>query len=145
MKFTLSALASAFLVGSTFAQRTSIGFPFDGATVQAGTNIIVEIDRPNFLSGAEEVAVVLGLLHCPSVASCLPPEASLGTILYNGPYDPEYHSNAPPSKPPHQNFTVAIPSTFVKGTAQLAAFHVSLVGASRGPFTEINNITVNVQ
>jgi hypothetical protein len=51
----------------------------------------------------------------------------MGTILYNGPFKPEYHES---SQPPYQNFSVNIPEAIGKGTAQLNIAHVSLVGVS---------------
>ena len=68
-----------------------------------------------------------------------------------------------PSKPPHQNFTVLVPSSIEKGPAQLGVFHVSLVGVSflfwgaffkcnqlyrqagPEPFSEVLNITLVIQ
>ncbi|KAF8157503.1 hypothetical protein BJ912DRAFT_866971, partial [Pholiota molesta] len=95
------------------------------------------------LSGSTEVAVVLAIVSCHNT-TCLPPDDILGSILYNGPYNPQFSSTAH-SKPPHQNFTVTIPASIGKGRAQLAAFHVSLIGAGPEPFSETKNITLIVQ
>jgi hypothetical protein len=51
----------------------------------------------------------------------------MGTILYNGPFKPEYHES---DQPPYQNFSVNIPEAIGKGKAQLNVAHVSLVGVS---------------
>ncbi|KAJ3504900.1 hypothetical protein NLJ89_g7697 [Agrocybe chaxingu] len=93
--------------------------------------------------GSTEVAIVIGLNPCQN-GNCLPASDILGHILYNGPYDPNYSQNAL-FKPPHQNFTVTIPPEVQPGLAQLAVFHVSLIGAGPAPFNEIQNITVDVQ
>jgi len=50
----------------------------------------------------------------------------MGRILYNGPFDPQYHE---PYNPPYENFTVQIPSNMV-GTALIGVAHVTLVGVS---------------
>ena len=46
MKFALTSLFSALLVGCTAAQRIAIGYPADRTTAAAGSKITVEIDRP---------------------------------------------------------------------------------------------------
>lgn len=150
MKLAFSSLFSALLVGWAAAQRVAIGFPVDRTAATAGSNIIVEIDRPvclsslsgnlsdltlvNFnsqdtLSASTEVAVVIAINSCHNT-TCIPPADILGSILYNGPYSPKFQPTAPASLPPHQNFTVTIPAALPKGPAQLAVFHVSLIGVS---------------
>ncbi|KDR82928.1 hypothetical protein GALMADRAFT_206658 [Galerina marginata CBS 339.88] len=145
MKFSFSTASLSLLLGSISAlsQSIRIGFPSDGASVHAGSKLTVEVDRPDTLTGSTEVAVVIALNSCHNT-TCIPPKDILGSILYNGPYNPQFQSTAPPSKPPHQNFTVTIPSAIGKGRAQLAVFHVSLVGAGPEPITEIKNVTLNV-
>ncbi|GLB41551.1 hypothetical protein LshimejAT787_1001510 [Lyophyllum shimeji] len=139
--FPAVAALSAFLAGVS-AQSINIGYPQDGATVQAGSNLTVEIDRPNTLSGSTEIAVVIGVQSCAS-SPCHSPADGLGNILYNGGYKPQY--NQPPdSKPPHQNFTVTIPSTLAKGKALLGVAHMTLIGAGAAPILETRNITLNV-
>ncbi|TFK34054.1 hypothetical protein BDQ12DRAFT_690313 [Crucibulum laeve] len=133
-------LATLFSV--VFAQRAAIGFPNDGTSVTAGSKLLVEIDRGNSLSASQEVAIVIGLQSCPSSA-CAAPSDIMGSILYNGPFAPKLQANAT-FKPPHQNFTVTIPSTIAKGKAQLGVVHVSLIGAGQAPFLETFNITLNV-
>ncbi|KAJ7080584.1 hypothetical protein B0H15DRAFT_953455 [Mycena belliarum] len=145
MKFLSYLGMPALLATTAFAQRIAIGAPLDGASVTAGSSITVEVDRPDTLTGSREVAIVIGFLSCSSFpASCPPPSEIIGSILYNGPYDPEFHTNVSFSKPPHQNFTVTVPPAARKGVAQLSVTHFSLVGAGPFPFLETVNITVNV-
>ncbi|KJA23220.1 hypothetical protein HYPSUDRAFT_201519 [Hypholoma sublateritium FD-334 SS-4] len=144
MKLALSALLSALLVGCAAAQRVAVGFPADRTAAAAGSSITVEIDRPDTLSASTEVAVVIAINSCHNT-TCIPPADILGSILYNGPYSPKFQPTAPASLPPHQNFTVTIPAALPKGPAQLAVFHVSLIGAGPEPFTEIQNITLIIQ
>ncbi|KAJ7449190.1 hypothetical protein FB451DRAFT_1053488 [Mycena latifolia] len=146
MKFLSSVALSAMFATAAFAQNVAIGAPANGASVKAGSNITVEVDRPDTLTGSTEVAVVIGFFSCvPFPQGCPPPSEIIGNVLYNGPYDPEFHTNVTPSKPPYQNFTVTIPASARTGPAQLSVTHLSLVGAGPFPFLESLNITVNVQ
>ncbi|KAJ7479696.1 hypothetical protein FB451DRAFT_1086261 [Mycena latifolia] len=146
MKFLSSLALGATLVSTAFAQGIAIGAPADGSTVTAGSNITVEVDRPDTLTPSTEVALVIGFLSCvPFPAGCPPASEDLGNILYNGPYDPEFHPSVSVSKPPHQNFTVTIPASAATGPAQLSVTHFSLVGAGPFPFLQTVNITLNVE
>ncbi|KAJ7023070.1 hypothetical protein C8F04DRAFT_970561 [Mycena alexandri] len=128
MKFFSSLIFSTLLATTAFAQSAAIGAPADGSSVQAGSNITVEVDRPDTLTGSTEVAVVIGFLSCNGRPACPAASEVLGSILYNGPFNPQFVTGV--SRPPHQNFTVTIPSTFPSGPAQLAVSHFSLVGVS---------------
>ncbi|KAJ7769220.1 hypothetical protein DFH07DRAFT_769116 [Mycena maculata] len=145
MKFFSSLFMSAMLVTTAFAQTADIGAPAPGTTVTAGSNLTVEVDRPDSLTGSTEVAVVIGFLSCvPFPDGCPPASDILGDILYDGSYDPQFHTNVTPTKPPYQNFTVTIPASAEAGTAQISVAHFSLVGAGPFPFLETLNVTVNV-
>ncbi|KAJ7434501.1 hypothetical protein B0H11DRAFT_2040660 [Mycena galericulata] len=147
MKLFSSLIMSIMLATAAFAQSCDIGAPADGATVTPGTNITVEVDRPDTLTGSTEVAVVIGFLSCGGfyAQNCPPPSEILGEILYLGPYDPEFqYGPGLPNKPPYQNFTVAIPASAPTGPAQISVIHFSLVGASLGPYLQCLNVTVNV-
>ncbi|KAL0948257.1 hypothetical protein HGRIS_010853 [Hohenbuehelia grisea] len=124
------------------AQRIQFGFPAEGTSIPAGSNLTIEIDRPDTLSASKEVALVLGLQTCAE-APCPPPDSALGTTLYSGGFDPQFQIEST-GKPPHQNFTVFVPPTTPKGTAQLSAMHLSLIGAGPMPFMELKNITINI-
>ncbi|KAG6902359.1 hypothetical protein C0995_001156 [Termitomyces sp. Mi166 len=145
MKFKLTFIAATIsvLIFAAEAQRAAIGYPPDGTSITAGSELTVEVDRGNSLSSSTEVAVVIAVLSCPT-SGCLPVGDGMGTVLYNGGYDPQYHPEAPFYKPPHQNFTVTIPSTIPKGKAQLGVVHLSLIGALLAPFIETLNVTLNV-
>ncbi|KAJ6461092.1 hypothetical protein C8R45DRAFT_842449 [Mycena sanguinolenta] len=140
----LSVLSLSAMLTTAFAQGVVIGAPADGSTVRRGSKITVEINRPDTLTGSTEIAIVIGFLFCGKspTSKCPPPSEILGTILYNGSYQPEFHSGD--AKPPYQNFTVSIPTSASPGKAQLGVAHFSLVGASQFPFLEIFNITLNV-
>lgn len=51
----------------------------------------------------------------------------MGTILYNGPFNPQRYET---SLPPYQNFTMQVPSSVPIGTALIGVAHFSLVAVS---------------
>lgn len=127
--FTLAAL-----VATAFAQGIAIGGPLEGSSISPGSNITVEVDRPNTLTGSQEVAIVIGLLSCASRGTCDTFDVTevIGSILYVGPYAPAYQPATPGIawKPPYQNFSVQVPVGIPKGPASLTVSHFSLVGVS---------------
>jgi len=135
-----AALAS-LLATSAAAQGIQIGAPVDGSSVQAGQSLVVEVDRPDTLTGSQEVAIVIAINNCDS--TCRSPSDVLGHILYTGPYNPQFQSGSG-GKPPYQNFTVDLPSSLTQGKAILSVTHLSLVGAGPFPLFQIVNSTVNV-
>ncbi|KAJ4482014.1 hypothetical protein J3R30DRAFT_3699343 [Lentinula aciculospora] len=149
MKFVVSTtvLQNVFITLLAFtqtvlAQNVIVGLPTDESTVPAGSNLTVRIDRPDTLSGSTEVALVMGISPCGSLP-CPGPSNILGTILYNGPFNPQF-SIPSNSLPPHENFTVSIPEGFVKGRTQFGVLHVSLIGAGLAPFLETLNTTLMI-
>ncbi|RDX50212.1 hypothetical protein OH76DRAFT_1555756 [Lentinus brumalis] len=167
-----SIIALATLAASALAQSVNIGAPADMSTVTPGNNITVQVNRPvgvphtpfnptrpapprltaiqNTLTGSEEVAIAIGLFPCSGAdgqpASCAGTNTTgvLGTVLYNGPYEPQYADGAP-SLPPHQNFSIQVPATFKSGQVSLGVAHFALVGASMMPIYEFVNTTLVVQ
>ena len=140
-----SLFALFFFATAAFAQSATIGLPAYNQTVSPGQDLIVQVQRPvclslcfptgnrlrffgsqNSLTGSEEVAVVIGVQSCPN-RPCTPPSDFMGTILYNGQFDPQYHEVY---LPPYQNITVQVPSSIPEGTALIGVAHVTLVGVS---------------
>jgi hypothetical protein len=72
------------------------------------------------------MAVAIGFSSCAS-SPCHTPEEVMGTILYNGPFDPVYHES---SQPPYENFTVTVPESAAKGKGQINVAHATLIGVS---------------
>ncbi|KAL0568446.1 hypothetical protein V5O48_013534 [Marasmius crinis-equi] len=144
MKFFGSALLAALAATSVAAQKANIAVPTNGTDVQAGSNITIEVDRPNFQSSAQEVAIVLGLTSCADASKpCVgPQDGGIGKILYQGPFDPQYGDYY--ALPPHQNFTLSIPADTAKGSALLSLTQFTLIGASLGPTLLYDVIQVNV-
>ncbi|KAM5538575.1 hypothetical protein V8D89_007604 [Ganoderma adspersum] len=131
MKFAIALVAFA---ASALAQHIEVGAPNNFAEVKAGSKITVEVDRPNSLTGSTEVGIAIGLWPCggpKGTSKCASTDVSqvLGNVVYTGSYKPEYDSNAP-TKPPHQNFEITVPSSFSKGEVSLGVAHLSLVGGS---------------
>ncbi|TFK49566.1 hypothetical protein OE88DRAFT_1662087 [Heliocybe sulcata] len=139
-----SVFVLACLAASAMAQSIDIGAPANGSLVSSGTNIVVEVDRPDTLTGSQEVAIVIAIRSCFG-GVCANPADVLGSILYTGSFNPAFTSEpGTGSKPPHQNISVAIPSTLQSGPATLSVTHLSLVGAGPFPLFEIKNVTLNV-
>ncbi|THU95207.1 hypothetical protein K435DRAFT_798290 [Dendrothele bispora CBS 962.96] len=120
--FTILSLAAVSL-----AQSANIGFPTDGTSVPAGSSLNVDVIRPDTISSSEEAGIVLGLASCgQNPQGCLPASATMGQVLYNGDFNPQFGNEFQP----HQNITVQIPADFPKGPAQLNFAHFFLLGAS---------------
>jgi hypothetical protein len=80
------------------------------------------------------MGVAIGLSSCES-SPCRDADEVLGTILYNGPFKPEYHES---SLPPYENFTVTVPASATLGKSQINIAHAALIGVSRSvTFVEI--------
>lgn len=75
------------------------------------------------------MAVAIGITSC-AANGCRPSGDVLGTVLYNGLFDPVYHET---SLPPYENFTVKVPTDLKKGKAQINIAHATLIGVSEVP------------
>ena len=64
----------------------------------------------------------------------------LGTTLYKGGFDPEFRTAPTTGLPPHQNFTVFVPTTIAQGPAVLTLSHFSLVGVGYIPYNADCNL-----
>ncbi|KIM57491.1 hypothetical protein SCLCIDRAFT_130440 [Scleroderma citrinum Foug A] len=140
MKPILRWLALLLLAAVACAQSVVIGYPPNGYTVSPGASLTVQIQRSNSLTGSEEVAIVIGFQSC-GTNGCISPSSFMGQILYNGPFDPQYHESM---TPPYENFTVQVPSSAAAGTALIGVVHVTLIGASYYPYMEVLNTTLTV-
>ncbi|KAL2826703.1 hypothetical protein BDW59DRAFT_145056 [Aspergillus cavernicola] len=127
------------LAATALAQNVYVDLP-GGPELIAGDEVTIQVQRPNFLSGSREIGIAIGIQSCPT-EPCIPSESSLGTELYNGSFNPEYHENA---IPPYENFTVTIPEGTATGNAIVGVAHASIVGASNWPFFEVVNTTATV-
>ncbi|KAJ3777159.1 hypothetical protein FB446DRAFT_718867 [Lentinula raphanica] len=140
--FSLLALATT----AAMAQNAYILSPEDLTQVSAGSSFNVSIGQPDSNSSWKNVAIVIALLNCNEYSSgCMGPAEELGTVLYSGPYDPQF-TNEPGTGglPPHENFTLTIPSDFEKGQSQLGVALFDLVGALLFPSLQTFNTTIIV-
>ncbi|KAJ8090149.1 hypothetical protein PM082_018734 [Marasmius tenuissimus] len=143
MKLLSSAALSAVLLTSTLAQQADIRYPPAGFRVSAGQSITVQVERAPFQSSATEVAIVLGYKPCGAFPCIPPPDGGIGTVLYSGPFNPQY-TNPRNGQNPHQNYTVTIPEWATPGTSFLSLVHYSLIGAGLLPWMESKGITLTV-
>ncbi|THH18320.1 hypothetical protein EW146_g2651 [Bondarzewia mesenterica] len=144
MKFFAFLSATASLVTLAGAQNIAIGYPSDGSSVTANSSLTVQVNRPNSLTGSQEVAIVISMAQCTS-GGCPDPTELLGRTLYYGPYNPQYPTTRTPQNVPQQNFSVTVPSTLQQGKAVLTVTHLSLVGAGPFPLLEFKNVTLNIE
>ncbi|KAI0326895.1 hypothetical protein GY45DRAFT_54352 [Cubamyces sp. BRFM 1775] len=152
MNALLFVFTFAYLTLAALGQRISIGAPAEWTTVKPGSNITVEVDRPMTLTGSQEVSIAIGLWPCAGYGdaanrTCADVDVTqvLGNVVYAGPYNPQLVQGQEAWKPPYQNFTVTVPSTFEDGQVSLGVAHFSLIGAGAMPFMEVLNITLIVK
>jgi len=145
MMFFKSLAAAACLLLSVSAQSIQIGSPQPGDLIHPGKNFTIEVDRPNSLTGSQEVALVIAMQNCDKT-NCTQFTSTeyLQHVLYFGSYNPQYQSGPGQGKPPHQNFSVVVPLGFGQGKSRISVTHLSLVGASPFALYETRNVTVTV-
>lgn len=128
MKY-LAVLAAC--AATVLAQGINIAAPAPNSSVYPGQWITVEIDKENFIQSSTEVGLVLSMAPCPTTGCSA---NVLGSILYNGPYNPQPHPEPAGGKPHYQNFSVPVPTWFSPGeTVSLIATRFYLIGAGPVP------------
>ncbi|KAJ5217015.1 hypothetical protein N7468_010023 [Penicillium chermesinum] len=135
MKF-FATLATLALAGLAAAQSANFGLPAENVELKAGSETIVQIQRPNTLTSSTEIGVAIGLSTLDE-----PADEVFGTVLHTGPFEPKYHESR---SPPYQNFTVTIPEGTKKGKAHLTIAHATLIGAGPYPDLQTLNRTVTI-
>ncbi|KAF8810213.1 hypothetical protein BYT27DRAFT_7092512 [Phlegmacium glaucopus] len=136
----LSILVASIWAGTAAAQGIDIGFPPAGDNISAGQQLTIQVIKNNHIESSIEAGLVIGFLPCANFPSGCSPE-DLGSILYNGPYNPQLQ--APGQN--YQNFTVTIPTSIPTGAAQIAIARFFLIGAGPSPTIGQANVTVMVQ
>ncbi|KXN85697.1 hypothetical protein AN958_10880 [Leucoagaricus sp. SymC.cos] len=143
MKLSSFALPLLAFVTSAAAQASHIGYPPAGTRVHRGQDLTVQIVRPNSIMGSIEVGLVLSFQYCKASGTCPNPTNELGSIMYVGKLDPDFHEI--PGKP-YENFTVTLPNfDFVPpGPAQIIENRFHLIGGGPAAVLETNTVFVNV-
>ncbi|EIW60107.1 uncharacterized protein TRAVEDRAFT_35836 [Trametes versicolor FP-101664 SS1] len=139
-----SALVFLGLVGCALAQSVAIFAPAADASVTAGSDLLVDVEKKPGLSGTTSVSVVIGLTPCRGDCSAITTTGGIGQVLFKGNYDPQIVAGSG-SSAGFQNFTVTIPSATPKGPALLNIGHYFLGGAALVPGAESVNTTINIQ
>ncbi|KAJ7029292.1 hypothetical protein C8F04DRAFT_1288869 [Mycena alexandri] len=139
MKFILNILGiSSLYIATVWAQRSFNGSPAPSATIDFGSQLTVQVVRPNSIEGGIEVGIAIALLGCPTnqEAVCPSPTGQLGEILFTGQFAPTSQAMAQI----YENFTVAVPPAAnfdgATGRAQLAVVRLYLIGAGPAPNLE---------
>ncbi|KAG1841832.1 hypothetical protein F4604DRAFT_1939182 [Suillus subluteus] len=130
-------VATTLMVVSVCAQGAFINLPTPGSDITAGTNFTVQIGRPDTITGSEEISIVIAIQSCPT-GNCLPVSEDMGTVLYAGPFNPQFGSGA---EDPYEDFSVQVPASFTTGQAQLGLAHFTLVGELFWPYLQLANET----
>ncbi|KAF8262821.1 hypothetical protein EI94DRAFT_1742469 [Lactarius quietus] len=155
MKFASPLALASFAVSAAYAQSINIGNPQPNTNITPGKISRILTDSrawigsktqyQDSLEGSQEVAIVISLLQCPQNEPCPSPFGELGSILYIGPYNPQFPPITTPDHEPQQNFSVQVPTFFQAGyIAQLAVTHLTLTGAGPFPLFEIRNETLKI-
>ncbi|KAJ6461090.1 hypothetical protein C8R45DRAFT_912596 [Mycena sanguinolenta] len=136
-RFALSTLFAA----AALAQNIYIASPAAGSSVTPGSDITVEVSMPDGQSSWVESALVLGWWPCDGSSNdpCLPASEVLGSLLYNGPFNPNFYNS---QNIISQNITVTIPSWTPAGYALLQVANFVLVGAELSPV--VLSLSVNL-
>ncbi|KAK9365106.1 hypothetical protein V1509DRAFT_634204 [Lipomyces kononenkoae] len=137
-----SLFALGFIAGTALAQSAFIGIPVAGATLTSGANYTFQIQCPDSLTSSEQIAIVIGIQQCVG-GQCASPDETMGAVLYNGLFDPQFHEAG---LPPYQNFTVQMPDTVSTSTesALVGLAHFALVGDSNIPLIDFQNQSVTL-
>ncbi|KGO71948.1 hypothetical protein PITC_026680 [Penicillium italicum] len=135
-----SFFSMVLFVAIAIAQRALIGLPTADQKINPGKEVVIQVQRPNSLSSSKEMGLAIGLSSCAS-SPCRDADEVLGTILYNGAFNPVYHEY---NLPPYENFTVTVPASATLGKSQINVAHAALIGAGPSAFLESLNQTVFV-
>ncbi|KAJ7700276.1 hypothetical protein B0H16DRAFT_1708998 [Mycena metata] len=145
MKSILTILTiSSLYIATVWAQASFIGSPAPGTTIPFGSELTVQVVRPNSIEGGIEVGIVITLLACPTTqeAVCPSPAGQLGQILFTGQFAPTLHAMAQI----YENFTVSVPPAAnfngETGRAQLAVVRLYLIGVRAPPYMWIPGMCV---
>lgn len=133
-------VATILMVASVYAQSAFINLPAPGSDITAGANFTVQIGFPDNLSSSDEISIVIAIQSCPT-GNCFPVSEEMGTVLYAGPFNPQFGSGA---DDPYEDFSVQVPASFATGQAQLGLAHFNLIGAENFPSLQLVNETVYV-
>ncbi|KAK2465748.1 hypothetical protein APHAL10511_002292 [Amanita phalloides] len=137
----LSAVVLFVLTAVSIAQSIVIGAPQPSTTVTVGQSFNVQIQKPDTLTNSPEIALVIAIASCAS-SPCLTPQEGLGTLLYNGSFNPQFQQGS--SLPPLQNFYVTVPNDFPTGAAQLNVANFELIGAELYPNLQLLDTAITV-
>ncbi|PYI11220.1 hypothetical protein BO78DRAFT_425754 [Aspergillus sclerotiicarbonarius CBS 121057] len=116
-----SILSLALCATTALAQGIYINSPAAGSQLTAGSSVTLQVARYNFIQSVAEVGLGVGIESCTS--GCPDPTGALGTLVYNGGYDPQL---GPGIHDEYENFTITVPDT--KGPAQIGIVRAFLVG-----------------
>ncbi|KAF8349209.1 hypothetical protein F5887DRAFT_482800 [Amanita rubescens] len=134
----LRIISSIVLATSVLAQNLVIGYPAAGSNFQVGKPLTIRIDKVGSPQ-AFDASISIGIASC-GTSGCLAPTTNMGTLLYNGAFNPVAR-NA--KTPPSQTFALQIPANFPTGPAQLNLVDNVIVGASKTSYIQSVTLPLN--
>ncbi|EKM56237.1 uncharacterized protein PHACADRAFT_253253 [Phanerochaete carnosa HHB-10118-sp] len=136
--FVLASLAACAL-----AQRLHIQEPTAGQTVSGSGTIIVELEQDQSLGPLVQTSVLIAMNNCFDVCS-EPDQWGPATVLYNGPFNPQFNSSAP-EKGHYQDFAIQLPGFQSGGAIIQVAHQFQEGGATLSNVFDYSTVQVNVQ
>ncbi|KAK2465747.1 hypothetical protein APHAL10511_002291 [Amanita phalloides] len=138
---SLSVVVFFIIATVSLAQNIVIGVPKPDTKIHAGSQFNVRIEKPDTLTNSLQIALVIAVASCAN-SYCLTPRDGLGTVLYNGTFNPQFRTGS--SLPPYQDFDVTMPSYFPTGATQLNVANFELIGAELYPSLQLLNSSLAV-
>ncbi|TBU23239.1 hypothetical protein BD311DRAFT_90906 [Dichomitus squalens] len=137
-----SLLVLASFVAAVAAQGVKIVAPAANTTLTLGETFVIDVERPDSLTGSQEVAIAIGIQSCGQSCDNINTAGDIGRPLYSGLYTPTIVGNGRADLA--QNFTVQLPDNIQTGAAVLAVAHFALIIGTE-PFLEVVNQVVEIQ
>ncbi|EMD34595.1 hypothetical protein CERSUDRAFT_116762 [Gelatoporia subvermispora B] len=136
--FVLAALA----IGAT-AQTASFLIPQPNATIAPGSTVTIQIHQDESLSDDVQLGIAIGLATCfsGSCANYDPSQDGMGTILYNGPFNPQ-HDPSDPEAGLQERFNLTFPGS--TGPSVLSVVQMQAVGAVKVPTFNVADVVIKI-
>ncbi|OCH86250.1 hypothetical protein OBBRIDRAFT_249953 [Obba rivulosa] len=136
--FALVALAAG-----AAAQTASFLIPQPGATIAPGSTVTVQVHQDESTSDDVQLGIAIGLATCFSgtCANYDPAQDGMGTILYSGPFNPQFNSSDPEAGL-QESFTLTFPGS--TGPSVLSIAQMQAVGVNKIPTFNVVDVVIEM-